>query len=204
LTTFEMLRYLWRGHLPRSLRPAPRDLFARYGAALVEAIARGCRRHGLAPPDLIVEPGRALASDAEVLLLTVGAIRERPGIGRYALTDGGAMTVSLMFLSELHAVLLASRAAPDDRVPTSVFGRLPSPMDVVYRKLRMPALRSGDLLAVMDAGAYFTSTATNFGGPRPAVLLIDGGEARLVRRRETSDDLTRVDLVLPPGAGTVA
>jgi diaminopimelate decarboxylase len=102
------------------------------------------------------------------------------------------MTVSMMFLSEYHAVLLANREAPNDGY-TSVFGRLPSPMDVVYRNMVLPRLAVGDILAVMDAGAYFTSTATNFGGPRPAVVLVDQ-EPRLIRRRETFEHLAAVEL----------
>ena len=151
-------------------------------------------------PELVLEPGRALVSDAQVLLLTVGAVRERAKIGRFALVDGGAMSVSMMFLSEYHAVLLANRdARATER--TSVFGRVPSPMDVVYRNLPLPRLQVGDVLAVMDAGAYFTSTATNFGGPRPAVLLVDGDEVVTVRRRETFADLARVELTLAERAG---
>jgi diaminopimelate decarboxylase len=69
-------------------------------------------------------------------------------------------------------------------------------MDVVYRNCPLPRLAPGDVLAVMDAGAYFTSTATNFGGPRPGVVLLEGPEARLVRRRETYEDLARVEITL--------
>ncbi len=194
-TSIEMLAYLGLGRLPRLGRPHPPDLFASYGAAVSSAVAEGARALGLPIPRLLLEPGRALVSDAQVLLLTVGAVRERPGVGRFALTDGGAMTVSMMFLSERHAVTLANREAPEDGV-TSVFGRLPSPMDVVYRNLPAPLLRVGDVLAVMDAGAYFTSTATNFGGPRPPVALVDDGRARVVRRRETFEDLAAVELEL--------
>ena len=193
-TTFELLRYLAIGRLPRAPEPAPAGLLARYGATIASVITRGCKRLRIAPPRLVLEPGRALVSDAGMLLLRVGAVRHRPRVGWFALTDGGAMTVSMMFLSEYHSVLLANREAPIEGT-TSVFGRLPSPMDVVYRNLRMPALRTGDLLAVMDAGAYFTSTATNFGGPRPAVVLIDG-ESKLIRRRETYEDLAAVETVL--------
>jgi diaminopimelate decarboxylase len=193
-TTVEMVAYLGFGRLPALPKPAPDDLVRRYARAVGEAIESSCRRRGV--PTLVLEPGRVVVSDAQVLLLRVGAVRERAGLGRFALTDGGALTVSMMFLSELHVVLLANREAPTDAVPTSVFGRLPSPLDVVYRNIRLPRLQPGDLLAVMDAGAYFTSTATNFGGPRPAVALVDDGRVRLVRRRETSEDLVRADLDL--------
>jgi diaminopimelate decarboxylase len=191
-TTLEMLAYLGTGRLPKAPKPGRGDLFARYGRVVSEAVIDGCRDRGLPIPTLILEPGRALVSDSQVLLLRVGTVRNRPGVGRFALTDGGAMTVSMMFLSEYHSVLLANREAGLDG-RTSVFGRLPSPMDVVYRNMPLPKLRVGDLLAVMDAGAYFTSTATNFGGPRPGVVLVDGGEATVIRRAERYEDLARLE-----------
>lgn len=198
-TTFEQLVYLGLGRLPRRHRPAPPGLIARYGAAVTAAIGTTCHRLGIPLPDLVLEPGRAVVSDADVLLLSVGAIRDRKGVGRFAFADGGAMSVSLMFLSEYHEVFLANRDAPLDG-RTSVFGRVPSGMDVVYRNLPLPRIEAGDLLAVMDAGAYFTSTATNFGGPRPAVVLLENGAARVIRRRETFDDLTRTEVVLEGNA----
>ncbi len=198
-TTVEMLAYLGTGRLPRAPRPARPDLFARYGDVVASAVTSGCRSRGLALPTLVLEPGRALVSDAQVLLLRVGTVRERPGVGTFALCDGGAMTVSMMFLSEYHAVLLANRAAPRAG-RTSVFGRLPSPMDVVYRNMPLPALEPGDLLAVMDAGAYFTSTATSFGGPRPGVVLVDGERVEVARRRETFEDLARLETGLDEGS----
>jgi diaminopimelate decarboxylase len=191
-TTTEMLVYLGLGRLPKEKPPGEPGLLERYGRALSGAIEGACKRLDIPLPTLVLEPGRALVSDAQVLLLTVGAVRERPGVGRFALTDGGAMTVSMMFLSELHAVLLANRDAPLDG-RTNVFGHLPSPMDVVYRNAPLPRLEPDDVLAVMDAGAYFTATSTNFGGPRPGVVLLDQGAPRLVRRPETFEDLSRVE-----------
>jgi len=195
MTTVELLTYLGTGHLPELGRPEPDDLDTRYARAVIQAVVAGCARRELPVPTLVLEPGRALVSDAQALLLTVGHVRRRPGVGVFAVTDGGAMTVSMMFLSELHAVLLASREAPASS-KVSVFGSLPSPLDVVYRNLRLPPLEPGDVLAVMDAGAYFTATSTRFGGPNPGVMLIDHGEARWVRRPETWEDLARLELVL--------
>ena len=75
-------------------------------------------------------------------------------------------------------------------------------VDVLYRGLKLPRVQEGDVLVVMNSGAYFTSTATNFGGPRPGVLMLDGPSARMVRRHETHQDLAAVELVLPPRAPT--
>jgi diaminopimelate decarboxylase len=99
LTTFEMLAYLGLGRMPASPRLGPDDLVERYAERVTRAVVRGSARRGIKPPALVLEPGRALTSDAQLLLLTVGGVRERPGVGCFALVDGGAMTVSMMFLS---------------------------------------------------------------------------------------------------------
>jgi diaminopimelate decarboxylase len=191
-TTLEMLAYLGFGRLPRLEPTKSAGLIRNYADAVCTAVEGGCRSRGLPLPRIVLEPGRAMVSDSQVMLLRVGVVRERPGVGRFAMTDGGAMTVSMMFLSELHAVFLANREGSGSR-RVSIFGALPSPMDVVYRNIEMPPLEPGDLLAVMDAGAYFSSTATNFGGPRPGVVLLDGDDAQLVRRPETFEDLAALD-----------
>jgi diaminopimelate decarboxylase len=192
----ELLRYYGLGRCPSSIRPAPADLFQRYARALGEGVTAACAARGIPVPTLVLEPGRALASDGQLLLLSVGGIKERAGVGRFALVDGGAMTVSMMFLVEYHAVFLANRDAPIHR-RIDLIGRLPTQLDVLYRGLKLPALRAGDVLAVMNSGAYFSATATNFGGPRPGVLMLDGDEARMVRRHERYEDLAATDLILP-------
>ena len=194
----ELLRYYALGRCPSRVQPGPADLFERYAEVLGDATVQASRRLGLEPPTLLLEPGRALTSDGQ-LLLRVGTVKHRHGVGRFVLVDGGAMTVSMMFLVEHHAVFLANRDAPR-RGRVDVFGRLPTQLDVLYRGLKLPRPIEGDVLAVMNSGAYFTSTATNFGGPRPGVLMLDGPQATMVRRRETHEDLAAVELVLPQPA----
>lgn len=193
-TSMEMLRYLATGKLP-TLQPSDdAGLTRSYGEAVGQTLVRLAEKARLPPPRLIVEPGRALTSPAQVLLLSVGAVRHREGAGRCVFVDGGAMSTSPMFLSELHAVAVAGpvRGAFS---PAHVFGRVPSPLDAVYRNLKLPDVGPGDVLAVFDVGAYFGSTSSNFGGPRPAVVMIDErGDHRLVQRRETFEDLVRRDL----------
>ncbi len=191
----ELLRAYGLGRSPHDIQPSPADLVQRFATTLIDATTDACRQHGIPLPTLLVEPGRALSSDGQLLLLRVGTVKNRRGVGRFVLVDGGAMTVSMMFLVEFHKIFLANREAPR-RGRASLFGRLPTQLDVVYRGLRMPRLREDDVLAVMNSGAYFTSTATNFGGPRPGVLLLDGPSARMVRRHETHEDLARIELDL--------
>lgn len=71
--------------------------------------------------------------------------------------------------------------------------------DIVYRNIPMPEVRPGEVVAVMDSGAYFIAQESSFGFPRPAVVAVSGGRPRLVRRRETFEDLTARDVVDHPG-----
>jgi diaminopimelate decarboxylase len=73
-------------------------------------------------------------------------------------------------------------------------GNLPTPLDLVAADCRLPELSPGDVLALPDVGAYFTSLGNNFAGPRPPIVLVEGGTWRLARRRETFEDMTRRDL----------
>jgi diaminopimelate decarboxylase len=68
--------------------------------------------------------------------------------------------------------------------------------DMVYRNKYMPAVKPGEILAIMDSGAYFTSWESNFGFPRPAVIDVADGKHRILRRRETFDDMIGRDLLI--------
>jgi diaminopimelate decarboxylase len=65
--------------------------------------------------------------------------------------------------------------------------------DAIYKNIRMPEVDVGDTLAIMDSGAYFTSLESTFGFPRPAIVLVDGDEVRLIRSRETFDEMVARD-----------
>ena len=191
--TGEFLAYQALGRLPKPPRPAefpgPEDF-----AAAISGTLRGeLGRLGVPLPRLVVEPGRSIVSGAGVLLLTVGALKHRAGVGTWALTDGGTGTVAFPLYYEYHEVLLcrAPHAARTERY--SLVGPACFSADWIYRNKRMPPLQAGDVLAVCDAGAYFLAQESNFGFPRPAVVAVEEGRARLLRRRETFEDMVARD-----------
>jgi len=188
-TTWEFLAYQGWGRLPRLAVRA-----ADFAPPLCAALRDFCRREGLPLPTLYLEPGRAIAGPAQVLLLTVGEVKERRGVGKWVISDGGAGTCAFPLYYECHEVLLASDvdAPPAERV--AMVGSVCFASNWIYRKKRMPALRPGDVLAVMDAGAYFLALEANFGFPRTPVVMVSGGQARLVRRRETFEEMAARDL----------
>jgi diaminopimelate decarboxylase len=156
-------------------------------AALVDAAHRelGDGKH------LIVEPGRALVANAGVTLYTVVAIK--PGVAgeRLVAVDGG-MSDNLrpMMYGAAYEADLADRVGEGDGVPCQVVGKHCESGDVLVRDARLPDPRPGDVLAIPVTGAYGHAMANNYNGvPRPPVVFCSGGEARVVVRRETYEDL---------------
>ncbi len=194
LDTLEFLRYQALGHLPAppdATRFPPITAFAETIASTVE---RGFRRRGLALPQLVLEPGRAVVSGADVLLVRVGQVKERAGVGTWVITDGAAGTVAFPLFYEYHEVFLCRAPHAERSRSYSLVGPVCFSADWIYRAKRMPPILPGDLLAVCDAGAYFTVQESNFGFPRPAIVSVRAGRASLLRRRETFQDMVSRDI----------
>ncbi|MEP7105481.1 MAG: diaminopimelate decarboxylase [Chloroflexota bacterium] len=174
--------------------PTPREFVATLRAAL----EGGCAARGLPLPELVVEPGRSLAGPAGIALYTVGAIKEIPGVRTYVAVDGGMG-------DNIRPKLYGARYEPikvDDPEPSdaalqtvTIAGKYCESADILVTDARLPALRPGDLIALPAAGAYCLAMASNYNGmPRPAVVMLRDGEARLIRRRETLEDLLRAEV----------
>ena len=170
---------------------------ATWGAVAADALRAGCARYGLPLPELVVEPGRAIIGPAGVALYRVGATKEIPGVRRYAMVDGGmADNIRPALYDAGYAVALANRAEDGPVLPVTVAGKYCESGDVLVRDAPLPALVGGDLLAIPAAGAYTLSMSSNYNlARRPAAVLVNGGQARLIRRRETYADLLAADLL---------
>jgi diaminopimelate decarboxylase len=143
------------------------------------------------PEQLVLEPGRSLVGRAGVTLYRVGAVKESGGGLRYAAVDGGMSDNPRpqLYDARLTAIVANRADAPPDGVYT-VSGKHCESGDVLARDVPLAAPRAGDVLAVPATGAYTLAMGSNYNGvPRPAVVLVAGGEARLIRRRETIEDL---------------
>jgi diaminopimelate decarboxylase len=149
-------------------------------------------------PELISEPGRSIASPNQFLLLTVSQVKTRPKVRKWLITDGGLGTVTLPTFYECHEVLLADDVRRPRTERVTIVGPVCFASDVVYRNIRMPEIRAGEVIAIMDSGAYFLAQESSFGFPRPAVVAVEDHTCRLVRRRETFADLTERDILSTP------
>jgi diaminopimelate decarboxylase len=173
--------------------PAPAD---RYVQAVSRAVMDGCRCHGLALPALVIEPGRSIVAPAGVALYRIGARKEIPGVRTYVSVDGGmADNIRPALYGARYTAVVANKANLPPEETVTVAGRFCESGDVLIRDIALPRLVPGDLLAVPMAGAYCLPLASNYNlVPRPAVVLVRGGQAALIQRRETFQDLTARDL----------
>ncbi|GAB4251084.1 MAG: diaminopimelate decarboxylase [Thermoleophilia bacterium] len=162
-----------------------------YVEGKVGGVRREMARVGLPVPRVLVEPGRSLVGKAGVTAYTVGTIKEIPGIRTYVSVDGG-MSDNLrpMLYDARYEAMIANRAeAPADTVVT-VAGKHCESGDVLVKDAHIARPQLGDVLVMPATGAYCYSMASNYNGnPRPAVVLVKDGHARVIVERETYDDL---------------
>lgn len=190
MTTRELLVYQGFGRLPGGASGGCSS-FADFSGEISRALLRTFPAGEL--PELITEPGRSIASPNQLLLLTVAQVKSRPKVRTWVITDGGLGTVTLPTFYECHEVFLADDVRRPRSERVTIAGPVCFASDIVYRNIRMPEVRPGEVIAIMDSGAYFIAQESSFGFPRPAVVAVRGGERRLVRRRETFADLTGRD-----------
>jgi diaminopimelate decarboxylase len=152
---------------------------------------------GLPPPRLIVEPGRAIVARAGVALYRVGASKDIPGVRRYVSVDGGmADNIRPALYGARYEAVVANKAGEGGGEPVTIAGKFCESGDILIKDVRLPRLKPGDLIAVPVSGAYCPSMASNYNASlKPAIVMVKEGQARLVRRRETYQDLVEHDLI---------
>src|SRR5437660_1168328 len=144
---------------------------------------------------LIFEPGRSLVSRAGVTLYTVGSVKRASAATTYVTIDGGMSdNPRPAMYNARYTALLANRADETATDAFAVAGKHCESGDVLIERVELPEPRRGDILAVPVTGAYTLSMSSTYNAvPRPAAMLVADGEARLIRRRETVDDLLALE-----------
>ncbi|HEY0934206.1 MAG TPA: diaminopimelate decarboxylase [Trebonia sp.] len=156
-----------------------------------------CQAFGIPVPRLTIEPGRGIVGPSTVTLYEVGTIKDVDGLRTYVSVDGGMSdNVRTALYDAEYTCVLASRSSDAPPMLSRVVGRHCESGDIVVRHCYLPSdLAPGDLLAVAATGAYCRSLASNYNHlPRPGVIAVADGTARAIVRRETLDDLLRLDV----------
>ncbi|MDH4269044.1 MAG: diaminopimelate decarboxylase [Dehalococcoidia bacterium] len=168
-----------------------------YARAITDKLNSLVSGLGLNRPRLIVEPGRAIVAQAGVALYKVGAVKEIPGIKRYVCVDGGISdNIRPALYGAKYEALVANKALESEGNMVTIAGKLCESGDILVQDVNLAAARPGDIIAIPVCGAYSIPMASNYNAlPRPAIVMVKEGRARLIRRRETYQDLMSLDLI---------
>ena len=163
---------------------------------IAKVVTGYCADNGIRMPKIILEPGRSLVAAAGVTLYTVGAVKEIPGFKNYISVDGGMPDNPRYALYQSqYTALIANRAGEPRSYKATLAGRCCESGDLLGEGMNIQKAVRGDILAVLVTGAYNYSMASNYNRiPRPPVIMIKDGVARVAVRRETYEDLTRNDV----------
>jgi len=180
----------------RYLEAHPVIDYAENIAIIAKKVRAVCEELDIGQPAIRMEPGRSIVADAGLTLYTVGTLKTIPGFRSYVSVDGGMPDNPRFALYQSpYSVLPANRMNDERDTVCTVAGRCCESGDLIQEGVPLPKPARGDLLAVLTTGAYNYAMASNYNRlPRPAMVMLSGGEERLILRRETYEDLIRNEL----------
>ena len=164
-----------------------------------ESVSGECKKNNFQLPLLMCEPGRSIVSTAGVTIYKIGSFKEIPGMKTYISVDGGMSDNPrpITYQSNYSACLVNDPFNKSKKNKYTVAGKHCESGDVLFKEIEIGSCQTGDLLCVFGTGAYNLSMSSNYNRiPRPAALLVSNGNAELIQKRETSEDLLKFD-VLP-------
>ena len=178
------------------VRDQPPPSVASYAEVITNALTARCTDLGLGEPTLVIEPGRAIVGRAGVALYTVGAIKDIPSVRKYVSLDGGmGDNIRPALYDSRYEAVVANRVSDPVAETVTLAGKFCESGDILIRDIGLPALRAGEVIAIPSSGAYAPSMASNYNlNPRPPVVIVKDGSTRLIRRRETYEDLMTCDV----------
>jgi diaminopimelate decarboxylase len=171
--------------------------YDKYLEAVAEAVKKITAEGHIAMPIIIIEPGRAIVGSAGITMYTVGSVKDIPGIRKYVSVNGG-MTDNpryALYQAEYEAVV-ANRADQPKTEKVTIAGKCCESGDLVAKDVNISSVEAGDYLAVLATGAYNYSMSSNYNRvPRPPVILVKDGKARVIVKREDYEDVIRNDVL---------
>ncbi|KGM44696.1 diaminopimelate decarboxylase [Neobacillus niacini] len=171
---------------------------SQYVSEIIKEVKRLIQQYSMEMPEIWIEPGRSLVGDAGTTLYQIGSSKEVPGVRKYLAVDGGMSdNIRPALYQAKYEAVLANRPLAEATAKVSIAGKCCESGDMLIWDLPLPETEEDDLLAVFCTGAYGYAMANNYNRiPRPAVVFVENGKATLVVKRETYQDLLRLDLPL--------
>lgn len=168
---------------------------AMYIERLTTKLKAACEKLGLTLPRLLIEPGRSIVATAGITLYTIGAIKVIPGIKEYIFVDGGmADNPRPMMYDAKYTFSIANKPHDTPTKTVTIAGKYCESGDILAKEVKLPEAQIGDTLVVYGTGAYNYSMSSNYNrSAKPAMILVENGDSRILVRRETYEDLMRYD-----------
>jgi diaminopimelate decarboxylase len=169
-----------------------------YVSEMLKEVKKLTEQHSLKLPEIWIEPGRSLVGDAGITLYQVGSSKEVPGVRKYLAVDGGMSdNIRPALYHAKYEAVLANKPLAKVKEVVSIAGKCCESGDMLIWDLPLPEIEDEDILAVFCTGAYGYSMANNYNRlPRPAVVFVENGKSTLVVKRESYEDLIKLDLPL--------
>ncbi|MFO1441690.1 diaminopimelate decarboxylase [Bacillus sp. Bva_UNVM-123] len=171
---------------------------AQYVAEIIQEVQKQVAKFALNMPEIWIEPGRSLVGDAGTTFYKIGSRKEVPNIRQYVAVDGGMSdNIRPALYQAKYEAVLANRVLDKAEETVSIAGKCCESGDMLIWDLPLPKSSSDDVLAVFCTGAYGYAMANNYNRiPRPPIVFVENGQAKLVVRRESFEDIVRMDLPL--------
>lgn len=166
----------------------------------VKEIVQAVKHHAAAlkipMPEVWIEPGRSIVGNAGISLYTIGSMKDIPNVRKYVAVDGGmADNIRPALYEAAYEAVIANKASEKQEETVSIAGKACESGDMLIWDLQVPAIKSGDILAVFSTGAYGYSMANNYNRfKKPAVVFVENGVDKLVVKRESNEDIVKNDL----------
>ena len=172
--------------------PIPAESFV---AAIIDAVKAKTEALHMKMPEIWIEPGRSVVGPAGYSLYTIGSRKDIPGINAYLAVDGGMgdNIRPALYQAEYEALLASNVNAKSEEV-VRIAGKYCESGDILVWQQALPQTKPGDVIAILATGAYGYAMASNYNrNPKPAVVFVEDGQAKLVIARESYDDLVHLD-----------
>jgi len=169
-----------------------------YVEDMIKSIQKDIGTENYPMPEIWIEPGRSLVGDAGTTLYSIGSQKEVPGVRNYLAVDGGMSdNIRPALYQAKYDAAIANKMNVESKTTYTVAGKCCESGDKLIEKILLPSVEAGDILAVFCTGAYGYSMASNYNRlPRPAVVFVEQGQHRIVIKRETYEDLIKLDCSL--------
>lgn len=171
---------------------------SKYVEEIISEVKNQVDKYNMELPEIWIEPGRSLVGDAGTTLYKIGSTKEVPNVRKYIAVDGGMSdNIRPALYQAKYEAVLANRPLDEVEEKVSIAGKCCESGDMLIWDLPLPKANNNDVLAVFCTGAYGYSMSNNYNRiPRPPVVFVENGNTQLVVKRETFDDLIRLDVSL--------